>query len=83
MVADAFGDGGRVDLSRIVGLAESSGERFVLADHNVVVLNLDDYEDMLFMADEKIQGEVEAGIKEYEESGGIDYLEYRGKRLGR
>jgi len=68
-------------LSRIVRLAGASGERFVLADRNVVVMNLDDYEDLLFASNERLQVEIDEDMREYARCGGVDYQPYRKRRL--
>ncbi len=69
------------DISRVVRLAGSTGERYVLADQNVLIMNLDDYEDMLFSSNERIQKELEEDMDEYGRTGGIDYMRYRRTRL--
>jgi hypothetical protein len=67
--------------SRILELAEVTGDRYVLADRNLVILSIDDYEDMLFLSDERVQKEVAEDMRVYEKTGGIDYLGYRRKRM--
>ncbi|MBU2578679.1 hypothetical protein KKA09_00990 [Patescibacteria group bacterium] len=68
-------------IAHILDLVKISKERFVLPDYNAVVMNLDDYEDMLFMSNPKIQKEIKEDLAEYEKTKGIDYLEYRKKRF--
>ncbi|MFH1980006.1 MAG: hypothetical protein ABII99_03085 [Patescibacteria group bacterium] len=71
-------------LSKIVSLLELlkiSKERYILPNYDAVIISLDDYEDMLFMSNLKIQKELNQDLKKYKETGGIDYFEYRKKRL--
>jgi|GEM_PF-6016382 len=71
----------RITPSKILDMAEVTGDRYVLADRNLVIMNIDDYEDMLFMSNRKIQKEITRDMEEYEKTGGVDYLKYRKKRM--
>jgi len=69
------------DYKSLINVAGSSSERLVLADKNVVIMNLDDYEDMLFLSNSRIQSEIDADMREYSKTGGLDYMKYRKNRL--
>lgn len=72
------------NLSKIVhllDLVKTTKERFVLPDYNAVVMNMEDYEDMLFDSNPRIQKEIKQELEEYKKTGGINYMEYRKERL--
>ena len=62
------------DIARLLRIAGSAQERVILADQNVVVMNLDDYEDLLFQSNKRIQAEITEDLREYSKTGGLDYL---------
>ena len=62
------------DMARLLRLAGSAQERVILAEQNVVVMNLDDYEDLLFQSNKRIQAEITEELREYSKTGGLDYL---------
>lgn len=82
MVANVniFKDVGK-DYKSLIKVVGSSSERLVLADKNVVIMNLDDYEDMLFLSNSRMQSEIDADMREYSKTGGLDYMKYRKNRL--
>ena len=61
------------DMARLLRLAGSAQERVILAEQNVVVMNLDDYEDLLFQSNKRIQAEITEDMREYSKTGGLDY----------
>jgi len=61
------------DMARLLRLAGTAQERVILADQNVIVMNLDDYEDLLFQSNKRIQAEITEDLREYSKTGGLDY----------
>jgi len=60
------------DYNSLINVVGSSSERLVLADKNVVIMNLDDYEDMLFLSNCRIQSEIDADMREFSKTGGLE-----------
>lgn len=52
-----------------------------MPDYNAVLINLEDYEDMLFDSSSRIQKEIKQELAEYKKTGGIDYMKYRKERF--
>ena len=68
-------------IARLLDLVKTAKERFILPDYNAVMMNLEDYEDMLLVSNPRIQKEIEKAVRDYKKTGGMDYMEYRKKRL--
>ena len=43
--------------------------------------NIDSYEDTLFLANKQVQKEIAEDVREYAKTGGVDYQQYRKRRL--
>ena len=67
-------------IARLLDLVKISKERFILPDYDAVVMNLDDYEDMLFMSNPKIQKEIKKAEIDYKKTGGISLEDYKKSR---
>ena len=68
-------------IAHLLDVVKIFKERFVLPDYNAVLMNLEDYEDMLFNSSSRIQKEIKQELAEYKKTGEIDYMKYRKERF--